>query len=386
MTKDEMPLLGNPPLRKGFCSKEMQDMLNLVAFNEKNVEVLGSFQSRSQFHFSDIDLFESNVRMPINRTADGFKKKTKKMLNDDKHCIGDVKCGVAEHLRVTNDDTCIHNNEACDCNRKETLERLHRLRKHLPNHKKLKRLIIPGPDEEQINKMKQMFRFHVVRWTPRETLQGCETLMDDSKCKLVEGMKSPALFELDFCKHVNDNDFSEFSVICDSRNSKGQKLNNVPHDAKQTLLNDINKCATEGQHFEVLKRRFSLLRCEHVFEKKKSDESKLIVPSKMPNGNLGNSCQVKALMDNLLFSMENFDDLNKDGMNKSIDDITDESSFASLSKFVREEDDIMDDLKMMLKGESAGDMSGNLEDVHDAMGEIMSEESHEHIKMQIQPF
>jgi len=353
-------LSGNMPLRKGFCSKEMEDMPNLVAFNEKNAEVLGGFQLRSQFHFSDIDLFESNVRMPINGMADGFKKKVKKMLNDDKSHIGDMKCGVAEHLRVTNDDTCIHNNEAHDCNRKETLERSHRLRKHLPDCKKLKRLVIPNPNEEQMNKMKQMFRFHIVRWTPRETLQGHETLTDDSKCKSAEGMKSPALFELDFCKHMNDNNFLEFSVICDSRNSKGQKLDNVPCDAKQTLLNDIHKCTTEGQHFKVLKRRFSLLRCECVFEKKKSDESKSIVPSKMPNGNLGNLHQVEALVDNLLFLAENFNDSNKDGMNKSIDDIMDKLSFASLSKFAMEEDDIMNDSKMMLKGKSIGDVSGNL--------------------------
>mmetsp|Transcript_22981 Transcript_22981/g.38483 ORF Transcript_22981/g.38483 Transcript_22981/m.38483 type:complete len:287 (+) Transcript_22981:632-1492(+) len=226
--------------------------------------------------------------------------------------------------------------------------------------KKLKRLVIPNPNEEQMNKMKQMFRFHIVRWTPRETLQGHETLTDDSKCKSAEGMKSPALFELDFCKHMNDNNFLEFSVICDSRNSKGQKLDNVPCDAKQTLLNDIHKCTTEGQHFKVLKRRFSLLRCECVFEKKKSDESKSIVPSKMPNGNLGNLHQVEALVDNLLFLAENFNDSNKDGMNKSIDDIMDKLSFASLSKFAMEEDDIMNDSKMMLKGKSIGDVSGNL--------------------------
>eukprot|EP00466_Bigelowiella_natans_P015143 jgi/Bigna1/126452/aug1.2_g1160 len=381
MTKDKIPLLGNLLLRKGFYSKEIEGILSLVAFNKKNVEVLGSFQLRSQFYFSDIDLFESNVRIPINRIADGFKKKIKKMLNDDKYYIGDIKCGVAEHLRVINDNIYIHNNKVYNYNRKEILERLHRLRKHLPDYKKLKRLIITNPNEEQINKIKQIFRFHIVRWTPREILQGYKTLIDDSKYKLVEGMKSPALFKLDFYKYMNNNNFLEFSIIYDLRNSKGQKLNNIPYDTKQTLLNDINKYTTEGQYFKVLKRRFSLLRYEYVFEKKKSNKSKLIVLSKILNSNLGNLYQVKALIDNLLFLIENFNDLNKDRINKSIDDIIDKLSFVSLSKFVREEDDIIDDLKMMLKGKSIGDMSGNLEDIYNTIGDIINKESYKYIKI-----
>eukprot|EP00466_Bigelowiella_natans_P009935 jgi/Bigna1/144142/aug1.84_g18850 len=209
------------------------------------------------------------------RIADGFKKKIKKMLNDDKYYIGDTKCGVAEHLRVS---------------------------------------------YRQVD--------------PKRDIT-----------------------------------------------SKGQKLNNIPYDTKQTLLNDIHKYTTEGQYFKVLKRRFSSLRYEHVFEKKKSNKSKLIVLSKMLNSNLGNLYQVKALIDNLLFLIENFDDLNKDRINKSIDDIIDKLSFVSLSKFVREEDDIIDDLKMMLKGKSIGDMSENLEDIYNTIGDIINKESYKYIKI-----
>ena len=179
---------------------------------------------------------------------------------------------------------------------------------------------------------------------------------------------------------MNNSNFLEFSIIYDFRDTKGQKLNNVAYNTKDTLKKDIKKYMAEGQYFKVLKRKFSLLRCEYVYENKKNNKAKLIVLSKILNSNLGNLYQVKAIIDNLLFLIENFNNLNKDRINKSIDDIIDKLSFVSLKKFVKKENDVIDELKLILKGKSVGNTSKNLENIYNTVENIINTEAKKYIK------
>ena len=375
----EEPKIDDILSKKSFYSKELDDILSLVSFNKKNVEVLGSFQLRSQYYFSDIDLFENNIRLPINKIVDEFKKKIKKMLDDDTYYIGDIKSGVAEHLRVISDDIYINNNKIYNYNQKEILYKLNKLKQYLPDFNNLKKLLVKEPNEEQLNKIKKNFRFHIVRWTPVEILQGYKYLLDGSKYKFIDAVKSPALYKLDFFKYMNNSNFLEFSIIYDLRNSKGEKLNNVSYDTKDTLKNDIKKYMTEGQYFKVLKRKFSLLRYEYAYEKK-NNKAKLIVLSKVLNSNLGNLYQVKAIIENLLFLIENFNNLNKDRINKSVDDLINKLSYVSLKQFVKKEEAIIDELKMMLNGKSVGNISKNLENIYNTIENIINTEAKKYIK------
>ena len=75
----------------------------------------------------------------------------------------------------------------------------------------------------------------------------------------------------------------------------------------------------------------------------------------------------------------NFDNLDKDRMNKSIDNIIHKLSFISLKKFMKEEDDIIDELKMMLNGKSIGNISKNLLDIYERLENILNEESKKYI-------
>ena len=66
-----------------------------------------------------------------------------------------------------------------------------------------------------------------MRWSPMEILRGYKYLLDGTKCKFIDAIKSPALFKLDFFKHMNNSNFLEFSITHDLRDAKGRKLNNV---------------------------------------------------------------------------------------------------------------------------------------------------------------
>lgn len=369
-------------VKKSFFSKELDKILELVSFNKKNTDVLGSFQLRSQLYFSDVDIFENNVKMPVNKIKNEFQNKIRKMLKDSTYYLADIKCGIAEELRVINENLYVKNSKVYFYNREASLKKIENLKKHIPKsiYGGLKSLLVKKPNENQINKIKKNLRFHVLRWTPSEILKGEKVLMNGKKMKFVHALKTDGLFKMDFYKFMRDSNFMELSIIYDVRNNKGQKLNNIQYDTKQTLLNDIQKYKEEEQYFKVLKRKFSLMRYEQLYEKK-DNKKKIVILSKVLNSNLGQLYQAKSLLDNLLFLIENFDSLEKERINKSIDNIISKLSFISLKKFLKEEEDIIDELKMMLNGKSIGNISKNLLDIYERLENILNEESKKYIKL-----
>ena len=87
--------------------------------------------------------------------------------------------------------------------------------------------------------MKHFFKFHILRWTPDEILQGYKTL-HNKKISMVEALQTPALFKLDVIGFTR-NKFMEFSIIYDVRNRHNERVNNYMVNVKESLENDTRR-------------------------------------------------------------------------------------------------------------------------------------------------
>jgi hypothetical protein len=97
-------------------------------------------------------------------------------------------------------------------------------------------------------KMKDTFKYHIVRWTPEEVLKGYKILNDGSKYTLKESFKT-GITKLDLIAYI-DNRFIEFSII--------YNFNKPSINITDSIKEDILKYYNAKNYFKMAKRIFSL--------------------------------------------------------------------------------------------------------------------------------
>jgi hypothetical protein len=123
-------------------------------------------------------------------------------------------------------------------------------------------------------------RFHIVRWTPKECLAGFKTLRDGRHYSLQEAFTSPALFKLDVIGLVQNNRYTDFSIIYTLKNGKHILNPVVLPTQEEGLKEDVEYYLSQGEVFKALKRMFSLARL-------KEDDTMIEKLNGLLNGDLG---------------------------------------------------------------------------------------------------
>jgi hypothetical protein len=121
-------------------------------------------------------------------------------------------------------------------------------------------LLKENPTGAELAKAKGGLKFHVIRWSPWQILDGKQTLRDGRVYTMAQAVLDPIIAKLDAIALVQRSRFTDFSVIYEFRN-RNTTLNPDPYgDIVQSIKENMLYYQAIGHHFKVLKRRFIIAR------------------------------------------------------------------------------------------------------------------------------
>jgi hypothetical protein len=104
---------------------------------------------------------------------------------------------------------------------------------------------------------RKKIKFHIIRWSVPEVLNGSKVLRDGRRFTLQEAFSSPTISKLDTIGLVQNNKYTDFSVIYEFHLGK-EILNPSFEDIGKSLSEDIVFYKNENNPFKVLKREYAL--------------------------------------------------------------------------------------------------------------------------------
>ena len=257
---------------------ETNEIIKMLSFNYKNVEVMGSSAIKATLYPSDFDLYEVVKVKNLEDLENKFQDKILKIVQSKNIYLGDVKIGVFPEYEILKDNIYFKNNRLIGYHPQQIKKDIKNKLYFLPKQEKqeLLKLIKAKPTPDELDIIKDKLRYHILRWTPEEILKGLKLI---SKIKgsrrlvdILDAFKSDGLFKVDVVAFTR-NKFIDFSIIYELRDEKTNKrINNFMVNVKDNLNDQIRTYKIKGQYFKALKREFSKLK--HTFTYTKNKETK----------------------------------------------------------------------------------------------------------------
>lgn len=284
-------------------SDDVVDIINTMSFNNGyGTKIVGSMSLRSQLYASDYDCIQNveSTTKNLNRFVDQLKKSfqqiIKNLLNKKLCYIGDIKCGIVPEWQVIDD---YGYNYFDSFNKLTNLLEINVIDKKEYNEKL--KLLKHQMSYDDLLLIKSDFKYHIVRWTPKEILKGYKELADGSIYDLKEGFNTEGITKLDVIAWVDGNRFTDFSILYEFK-INGECLNCSDIDIRKTIKEDVLLLYKEGNYFKMAKRIFSLSRLD-------DDKKSLELLSPLFNEDLGILYQVFGDITTLKYLFENQDHL-----------------------------------------------------------------------------
>jgi hypothetical protein len=142
-----------------------------------------------------------------------------------------------------------------------------------------KRRFKKDPSQLELLLLEQDFRPNIIRWKYWEILKGYKTLKNGQKFTLEEAFETPTITKLDVVSWVQNNRFTDFSMIYEFHNNK-EILNPAIRDFEESILENIFILHSEKKYYKMAKRIFSLA-------KYSNNNEVLEILSPLFNGDLG---------------------------------------------------------------------------------------------------
>jgi hypothetical protein len=319
-------------------SSDERSILKAMSFAD-NVKLLGSMSLRSQQYAGDYDGFEKVHASSVNQLVSRFKAIIRGLQKRRDCYIGDIKSGSVEDWRVLRPTIRVENDSVVDYDYAESLAKLKDLKKQ--------KLVTPKEFKESLGVLKphltppeytraiDVLKFHIVRWSPSEVLAGRTTLRDGSSMTLADAFHSPTITKLDVVGFVQNNRFTDFSVIYQFIVGK-TTLNPVPMGLdmiERGLRESVVAYMEAGNYFKVFKRLFSLARIHR-------DVKTMDMFTPILNGDLGRLYYVIGDIDTLLYLLEKGKGLPDDAVRFEIDQFIHRLANVSLPAFVAQSDKV----------------------------------------------
>lgn len=255
------------------------ELLKSMSFTDgKAVNVVGSMSLRSQVYAGDYDAYEKvsfkgTKTLILKRLVNKFKSIIKSIQKFPLTYVGDIKSGSVEEWRIIQNP---YNKEKSF----KKLEELYKLkiisRKEFEEGKKR---FIKNPSELDLLLLEQDFRPNIIRWKVWEVLKGYKILKDGRKFTLEEAFQTPTITKLDIMSWVQNNRFTDFSMIYEF-NINGETLNPGIKDLEKSILENIYVLHSEKKYYKMAKRLFSLAKYKNNL-----DVLEILTP--LFNGDLG---------------------------------------------------------------------------------------------------
>ena len=242
-------------------------ILDAMSFSGgKDVKVLGSMSLRSQQYAGDYDAYEIVKRTGkrekvLDELASEFQQIIKNLRGMPNVYIGDIKAGSIEEWRLIGKNAGLVDGKIVGYNAvasKRKVDELYRAKVITEGEKRsADELLKDKPSPEDFLVARKKIKFHIVRWSVPEVLQGSKVLRDGRRFTLQDAFSSPTISKLDTIGMVQNNKYTDFSIIYEFK-ADGKVLNPSFEDIGKSLSEDIVFYKNENNPFKVLKREFAL--------------------------------------------------------------------------------------------------------------------------------
>jgi len=315
----------------GYPSDALEILRNMSFTNGKNVRVVGSMALRSQIYAGDYDAIEfvdviGTKQLVIRDLVKKFKQIIKDLKSLPNTYIGDIKSGSIEEWVIINDKY----------NYDKSIEKLEQLHKEgiisSDEYQDGKKRIKPNPSKLELLALRRDFRPNIIRWSPRDVMLGFKILKDKRKFTLAEAFQTPTITKLDVVSWVQNNRFTDFSMIYQFKNN-GRSMNTVITDIESSIRENIFMLHHEGNYFKMAKRMFALA-------KFKGYNDILEKLSPLFNGDVGRLYMVYGDIGTLESLFDITDDIPYSKINFEVDQFKGRLSNIALDKYVHREDEL----------------------------------------------
>ena len=351
------------------------EILDAMSFSDgKDVKVLGSMSIRSQQYAGDYDAYEivkrdGELKGVLNTLASDFKGILKRLKGMANVFIGDIKAGSVEEYRVFSRDAGVVGGKVVGYNavasRKKVDELLAAKVITEGEAKKALELLKPSLSPTDLLTTMKELRFHIVRWTVPECLAGSKTLRGGRVFTLQEAFSSPAITKVDVIGLVQNNKYTDFSMIYEFHN-KGKVLNPDFRPIEQTLQEDILIYKNDGNDFKVLKRKYSLAK----FKNQKDKIKKLTV---ILNSDLGRLYSLASDVATLIQLLDEEKAVPLDKLRYELDQFKARmANIYSLPDFLKAEHGLIGDLNAAMKMTNKSQLKNRLIQIEATMRKVLN--------------
>jgi hypothetical protein len=289
-------------------AKDVLHLISIMAYDTSRVKVVGSMSLKSQEYAGDYDMIEEvkgsykNEDTAVRAFVKKFQDKVRELMKTRDCHIGDIKAGVIKEWEVIPETAGVFGGEVRGYDASSARAKVEELIADdiltEEEAKYAREKIVDDPSPEEFLLLKKELRFHLVRWKPKQVLEGSLKLRDGREYTLEEAFKAPAIVKLDVVAFVENSRFTDFSIIYLFKN-KGKAINDVDTSNEENAIKqDLVYYLASRNYFKVAKRMFSLAR-------RKDDAKMLIKLNELLNGDLGRLYSILSDLGTLLFLFEN---------------------------------------------------------------------------------
>lgn len=340
------------------------DILRAMSFTKgESISMLGSMSIRSQQYAGDYDAHEivnrkGSKAKVLDELASEFKEIVKRIRRIPNLAVGDIKSGSIPEWEIFD--------EAYSA--PKSLSRIDNLLRNgvitEPEAERSRSILKPHLSVIELMKVKKELRFNVVRWTIPEVLEGAKKLRDGRTYTLQEAFSSPSITKLDAIGFVQNNKFTEFSVIYNFK-CNGKSLNYMIEDIAKSLKRDIDFYKAEGKPFKAMKRQFALA-------KFKNDNKTMKRLTPILNSDLGRIYSLSADIETLIVLLENESKVNMKNVRFEIDQF--KSRIANVyenKSVIKKEHQVVGRINSALKSSSKTQIIANLTAIRDILDKAL---------------
>lgn len=357
-------------------SSDATRVLDAMSFTKgRSVGLLGSMSLRSQQYAGDYDAFEivnlkeNSDEIALHSLAVRFKEIIKDVKGLPKTYIGDIKAGSVEDWRVLPRNAVVKDGklEGMDVVfSRRKLDELEKAKVISPNEAKYGHSLLKGKMTPiRFLEAKQKLKFHIVRWSVEDVLRGSKRLRDGRTFTLEEAFSSPSITKMDVISYVQNNRYTDFSMIYYFRNN-GKLLNPDLYDFVDSIKENILYYEKKGNPFKVLKRKFALAK----FERDATTIAKL---TPILNSDLGRIYHVLGDIGTLIHLLED-EKPDPKTVRFEIDQFKNRlSNVYTLSDYLKEEHTILGEIESALKDPNRETLLTKLRKLEDRLQRILNE-------------
>jgi len=335
------------------------EILSKMSFsNGQDVQVVGSMALRSQIYAGDYDATETVQVKSLHDIALHFKKIIRDLQHTPLTYIGDIKSGSIEEWKVIDDNYSYSASK----------HKLDELKEHKiitpQEYSEGIKLIKPRLTKLELLEVRHALRFHIIRWTPAEILQGYKRLVDGRKFTIEDAIQTPTITKLDVVSWVQNNRFTDFSIIYNFKKN-GKLLNPGMGDIEQSIRENIYVLNHDGNYFKMAKRMFALARY-------KKYTRMLYLLSALFNGDLGRLYIVYGDLGTLESMFETSIRIPQDRVDFELDQFRSRLSNIGLPKYLEKEDSILQSIDHLMDSGSKEIVLKKIKDLKEKLYSLLT--------------